>query len=136
MFHSQEKEFFSVGEDGVIRSGKSRGEGVIVANYMGKVDVARPSIPPLKALSSESFQDYPVFNPIDSFVYKRLQFHGILPSAQCSDSEFIRRSALDVMGRPPTLEEARVFTPISLRISGARGSTRFSQIPITRGFGP
>ncbi|NBV85259.1 MAG: DUF1553 domain-containing protein [Verrucomicrobia bacterium] len=109
LFSSQEKDLFSVDENGVIQAGALRGEGVIVANFMGKVDVVRPSIPPLKALTEADFEGFPVFNPLDSFVYKRLQFLGIQPSGQCSDAEFLRRSSLDTIGRLPSLEESRGF---------------------------
>jgi len=69
----------------------------------------RPVIPPAKRLSASDFKDFPVQTEPDRLVYKRLEALGLLPSALCSDAEFIRRSALDAVGRLPTAEEAASF---------------------------
>jgi hypothetical protein len=109
LYQSNEKELVEVDDFGRLTAARGRGEAVIVVNYMGAVDVARPLLPPPKKLSPEAFAGFPIHNEIDRFVYQRLQSIGVLPSAQCSDAEFIRRVALDCIGRLPTIEEARAF---------------------------
>jgi hypothetical protein len=46
---------------------------------------------------------------IDELVFARLKEKGIAPAASCSDSAFLRRVYLDVIGTLPTAEEARSF---------------------------
>jgi len=109
LFSSNDKELVAAGEDGVLKAGSQQGEAVIVVNYMGSVDVSRPVIPPARKLAAADFAAFPVLNEADRMIYQRLQGLGILPSGQCTDAEFIRRSALDCIGRLPTAEEASAF---------------------------
>jgi hypothetical protein len=51
----------------------------------------------------------PAINYIDRLVDDRLKPLRINPSALCSDSEFLRRAHLDIIGVLPTPEEARRF---------------------------
>jgi hypothetical protein len=48
-------------------------------------------------------------NYIDELVYAKLQKLRVLPSAVCTDEQFLRRAYLDVIGLPPTAEEYRRF---------------------------
>ncbi len=48
-------------------------------------------------------------NYIDDLVYSKLQKLRVLPSAVCTDEQFLRRAFLDVIGLPPTAEEYRKF---------------------------
>ncbi|MBM3844888.1 MAG: DUF1553 domain-containing protein [Verrucomicrobia bacterium] len=48
-------------------------------------------------------------NFIDEHVDRKLRRMKLLPSGVCSDSEFVRRAALDLMGILPTEEESRRF---------------------------
>ena len=48
-------------------------------------------------------------NPIDQFVLDKLKAKNIQPARVCSDSVFVRRVYLDVIGTLPTLEETQVF---------------------------
>lgn len=48
-------------------------------------------------------------NPIDALVFARLSALGIPPAHLCSDSVFVRRAYLDVIGTLPTAAEARQF---------------------------
>ncbi|HID24677.1 MAG TPA: DUF1549 domain-containing protein, partial [Planctomycetaceae bacterium] len=50
----------------------------------------------------------PIVNPIDEFVFEKLDSLGIEP-VLCSDEVFVRRVYLDVLGRLPTADEARRF---------------------------
>lgn len=69
-----------------------------VAAFMATIPLGAPmpEIPP-----SSSF--------IDELILARLQTLGLPPSADCTDSTFVRRVALDIAGRLPTLEETTQF---------------------------
>ncbi|MDB5387867.1 MAG: hypothetical protein JWM11_3513 [Planctomycetaceae bacterium] len=51
----------------------------------------------------------PVNNYIDELVFDRLQKLRIAPSELCDDESFLRRLMLDLVGRPPTVEEYQAF---------------------------
>lgn len=106
---SSVKSVASVDENGKITTSNESGETVIVARYMGQVAISRVDVPADKLLPAQSYAKLPVRNEIDRLVYARLQKTGFLPSDVCSDSEFLRRAALDTIGMLPTVEEARAF---------------------------
>lgn len=106
---SQDKELATVDEHGLVTVGEISGEGVVVARYMGVVDVARITVPADKVLPAEVYARLPVLNEVDRLVYARLQKLGIQPSSGCSDEEFLRRASLDVVGVLPTAEQTRRF---------------------------
>lgn len=51
----------------------------------------------------------PPVNPIDEFVFAKLQRLQINPSLLCDDVTFLRRAHLDLLGFLPTADEARQF---------------------------
>lgn len=63
----------------------------------------RPDLPPLQSLR------HWVRNPIDAFVAARLEREGLEPSPVASEVTLIRRLYLDLIGLPPTIEEADEF---------------------------
>jgi hypothetical protein len=109
LYQSNDKDLFAVDDSGVVSAGAAQGEGVVVVNYMGFVDVVRPVVPPAKPLAAADFERFSVRSPVDSLIYARLQGLGILPSEPCTDAEFIRRSSLDCIGKLPTAEQAEAF---------------------------
>lgn len=48
-------------------------------------------------------------NPIDQFIYDRLQREGLEPAPEASRVELIRRASFDLLGLPPTPEEIDAF---------------------------
>ena len=50
-----------------------------------------------------------VNNPIDNFVFSRLQQEGLQPSPQASKEILLRRLSLDLTGLPPTVDEIDQF---------------------------
>ena len=62
----------------------------------------RPALPKVKQ------KDWPK-NPIDYFVLARLEKEGLKPSPPGDRYTLVRRLYLDLIGLPPTLEEADVF---------------------------
>ena len=108
-FVSQDKELATVDERGAVKIGQRSGESVVVVRFMGLVDTARLTVPAQRIFPPERYRDLPVANFIDERAYAHFQKLGLLPSARCSDEEFIRRATLDTIGMLPTPDEARAF---------------------------
>ena len=48
-------------------------------------------------------------NPIDNFVFSRLQQEGLQPSPKAAKEILLRRLSLDLTGLPPTIDEIDQF---------------------------
>lgn len=83
------------------------GETTIVVRYLDKQATAQLAF--LADRPSFRWSAPPVVNYIDRLVDERLQPLRINPSDLCTDSEFIRRLSLDVLGVLPTPDETRRF---------------------------
>ena len=108
-FASNDKEMAKVDEHGMVKVGNLSGEGVVLARFMGLVDISRIMVPADKKLPDSLYEKLPVNNEIDHLVYARLKRLGLAPSEDCTDSEFVRRASLDVIGTLPTPEQVRDF---------------------------
>jgi hypothetical protein len=62
--------------------------------------MARPAIPKTR---------HPITNPIDAFVFTRLEREGLSPSPPADKERLIRRVTLDLTGLPPTPKEIDDF---------------------------
>lgn len=108
-YMSNEKSLATVDDAGRVSVGKFSGEGAVVARFLGRVAVSTIMVPSDRMLPPEQFAALPVRNDIDRLVYQRLQKLGHLPSADCTDAEFLRRASLDTIGTLPTAEETVAF---------------------------
>jgi hypothetical protein len=55
------------------------------------------------------WSDVQEFNFVDHHVFAKLKRLRLQPSSLCSDSVFLRRAYFDLLGIPPSVEEARAF---------------------------
>ncbi len=87
----------------------SAGETGIAARYMGIFRTARVGMP-FAGDAAEIARALPASSSfIDKPINDNLLRLRILPSARCTDSEFIRRAYLDILGTLPKVEETRAF---------------------------
>jgi mono/diheme cytochrome c family protein len=63
----------------------------------------RPSLPRIQSSNLKAQ------NPIDAFVFARLEKEGLKPSPEADKTTLIRRLSLDLIGLPPTPEEVDEF---------------------------
>ncbi len=108
-FATNEKEIAEVDHNGLVKVGALNGESVIVVRYMGEVALSRIMVPNDRLFGDAVYAGLPVNNFIDSKAHVRFQKLGVLPSELCSDSEFLRRSFIDVLGVLPEPSEVRCF---------------------------
>ena len=106
LFNSNDDGIADVALDGVVTV-KDRGLTTIMVRYLGQVAAVRIGAP---------FQDvelkgvnFPAQNFIDEKVFAELKRLRIPPSPLCEDSEFLRRVYLDLLGRLPSVNEARAL---------------------------
>jgi hypothetical protein len=95
-----------VGLDGRVRS-EQPGETTIVVRYLDRQATVQlafvPARPDFRWIAP------PAANYIDTHVFVRLRKLRMNPSELCSDSEFLRRAHLDLLGVLPTPDETRRF---------------------------
>ena len=85
------------------------GEGAVTAWYSGQIALARITSPWPSVIPDEVYSQTPRRNVIDDAVLGQLRRLNLKPSPRSSDSEFIRRVHLDVVGMLPTPEVIRAF---------------------------
>ena len=85
------------------------GQGTITAWYSGQFAVARITSPWPNSIASDVFDKALIRNLIDQNVLAQLRQLNLKPSPPCSDSEFIRRAHLDVIGMLPKPAETKAF---------------------------
>jgi len=66
-------------------------------------------IPPRPAKAPAVKNAKRVENPIDRFIFARLEREGLRPSAEADRRLLIRRVSLDLTGLPPTAQEVKAF---------------------------
>ena len=97
----------SVSAEGLVHVFDTPGEVAVMASYANCVDVFRAFVPRAEVIAN--YPAFPEHNFIDGHVIAKLKKLNIAPSELCSDSDYLRRVYLDVIGTLPTAEEARRF---------------------------
>jgi len=108
-FQSNESALAAVDPGGVIRTSMLPGEAAVMARYMGQIAVCNVVIPLQGNVPKELYTRLPRQNFIDGLVWDKLEALRITPSAPASDSTWLRRVYLDIIGRLPTPAECREF---------------------------
>ncbi len=88
---------------------RGAGEAAITAAFLGKVAVARVTVPAANRVDAAAFDNAPRRNFIDDAILKKLAELRIPPSQEAGDGEFLRRAYLDAAGILPSVEETRAF---------------------------
>jgi hypothetical protein len=102
---SNDTEMANVTPSGLVTTEKQAGTVAVMAAFQGHVDVFRSTIP----LGASVDQLPPTANYVDQLVFNQLLALGLPPSKLCDDSTFLRRSAVTISGRLPTLDEVKSF---------------------------
>jgi len=84
-----------------------RGEAAILVRYEGNYGVVNVSV--MGDRTGYVFKPMPEYNFIDHHINAKLEKAKILPSAECTDDEFLRRVYLDLAGIVPTAAQSRAF---------------------------
>lgn len=96
----------NVSQDGIVTAGE-RGEAFVMARFetftVGSQFLVLP-----KGLQF-NYPEEPEANYIDTLVGNKLKKLRMAPSEVCDDETFVRRVYLDIIGVPPTQEEAVAF---------------------------
>ncbi len=120
-FQSNNESLAAVDEHGLVTTGETPGDVAVMASYLGTVDVFRVLIPrPVGQVSnlpgSETNETGQVenlphagVNFIDQLVDAKLQKLNLRSSTLCSDSDYLRRAYLDVIGTLPAPDDVRRF---------------------------
>ena len=105
-FVSNHDNVASVSDLGEVKTLAS-GEAVIRAHFGAEVAVARLLVPVATAAGPG---EYPApANFVDEAIFAKLKRLGVAPSPVADDAAFLRRVTVDLIGLPPTPDEARAF---------------------------
>lgn len=98
--------------DGVV-TGNAPGEATILVRYLDQQAPVRLAFVP--ARPGFTWTKPAPRNYVDEYVFAKLRRLRMNPSDPCSDTVFLRRAYLDLLGLLPTPEEARIFLADSRR---------------------
>ena len=107
LFLSNNKTTADVDDDGVVHAGRRGATDVFARFNRFTVGIAVTVLP--RGDNFEWPADAVARNTLDEAVFQKLKSLRIQPSKRCEDGEFLRRVTLDLVGLPPTEEEARAF---------------------------
>ncbi len=105
-YESNDTEIASVDNAGLVRTLAMSGEAAIMARYQGHVTVFRATVPLGVKVPDYKFEPKTV---VDQYTQKKWKSLDIVPSALCTDEQFIRRAALDITGTLPTPAQVKEF---------------------------
>jgi hypothetical protein len=87
--------------------GHRRGQVAVMARYLDQLESSQFTI--VEDIDGFRWPDPPANNYVDELVYEKLRQLQFEPSPLCSDTDFVRRVYLDVIGILPTVPEQHAF---------------------------
>jgi hypothetical protein len=108
-FFNQSPAQLAVSPLGEVRVLETPGEGTIAVRYQGVVTISRWIVPYRSDPPAEFYAGFAPINFVDQLVLDRWRRLGLAPSPPATDTEFLRRAFLDVIGTLPAPQEIREF---------------------------
>ncbi|MBL8797343.1 MAG: DUF1553 domain-containing protein [Planctomycetia bacterium] len=115
-FEALNDEAAKVDASGVVRAAQP-GDTPILARYAGQVVAVQVLVPAEKTAGDAVYSSAGF---IDDEINDKLRKLNLAPSALCTDTEFLRRASLDLLGTLPTPSEIRAFEADSKPYKRAR----------------
>jgi hypothetical protein len=106
-YESNVPDLANVDDRGLVQARAAFGPAPILARFGGRVAVARMVIP--AAEEPPGWEPPASENLIDPFIFGTLRSLKLVPAAACTDTEFARRTALDICGTLPAPDEVAAF---------------------------
>ncbi|MCH2401490.1 MAG: DUF1549 domain-containing protein, partial [Pirellulales bacterium] len=128
-FQSNEAAVVGVTDNGMLRAGTLPGEASIMARFMGQITTCNVTIPLPGEVPEKLYEQLPRVNFVDGLVWKKLQQLGITPSDPSSDTKYLRRVYLDIVGRLPNVQEVREFVASTEENKRARLVDHLLELP-------
>lgn len=108
-FSSSESIYVNVNDYGLAKTGPLPGEAAIMARFQHQFALCHVLVPMPGSVPDAEYAKLPRKNFIDGHIWAKIQRLGVTASEPAADHTFLRRAHLDVIGRLPTVEEARAF---------------------------
>jgi hypothetical protein len=109
LFQSSDSVLASVTATGLVKAGPLPGEAAIMARFKEKFAITYILIPRTESVPAVLYAKLPRYNFIDGLVWERLRRLNLTPSEPASETTFLRRAHLDLIGTQPTPDEVRNF---------------------------
>ncbi len=108
-FSSNESVIAAVDKQALVAAGPIAGEAAIMARFMGRIATCRILLPRSEAIAPGVYEQLPRNNFVDDLVWQKLARLNIVPSRPTSDTTYLRRVYVDIIGRQPTSDVVREF---------------------------
>ena len=106
-FQSNNEQVATIDETGLVTAAGPGDSHVVVFYDNGVVPI--PVIQPVSDKAGPNYPQVPTPTKIDELVVQKLSKLGMIQSDLCTDSEFLRRVSLDMIGTLPTSAEVEAF---------------------------